>query len=151
MMITAGDIMTRQVVTLRPEESAEAAAQKLIDHGVSAAPVVDDAGCLVGILSEGDFVAYPSKTGVKGRWLRFLYDQPEPRLEDLASSRRMRVGHLMTRDVVAVADNTPIDVVARLMTRRRVKRLPVIRDGKLAGIVSRVDLLAALIAVTHPD
>jgi CBS domain-containing protein len=149
-IMNVADIMTREVVTLSPDAGAATAARKLIDHGISAAPVVDDAGRLVGILSEGDFVAYASKTGMRGRWLR-LFDEEAACLEDLATIRKLQVQDLMTRDVLAVSDNTPIDVVARLMSRRRVKRLPVVTDGKLAGIVSRVDLLAAVISPAGPD
>lgn len=143
-MITAAEIMTREVVTLRPEASAAAAARLLLDNRISAAPVLDEEGHLVGILSERDLLASPSKSSLRGQWLRF-FDDEAACLEELATARKLKVGDLMTRDVAAVSDRTPIDVVARMMHRRKIKRVPVVSDGTLVGIVSRADLIAALV------
>jgi CBS domain-containing protein len=143
-IMNVADIMTREVVTLSPDASAATAARLLLEHGISAAPVVDDAGRLVGILSEGDLLARPSKDSPRGRWLRF-FEEEAVCLEELATARKLKVKDLMTPHVAAVTDRTPIDVVASLMHRRKLKRVPVLHDRKLVGIVSRVDLLAALI------
>jgi CBS-domain-containing membrane protein len=146
----AADIMTRDVVTLSPEATAAAAARQLLDHGISAAPVVDAKGRLVGIVSESDLLARPSKTSMRGQWRRF-FDQEAACLEELATARKLTVGNLMTRHVAAVSAATPVEVLAGLMHRRRLKRVPVVADGKLVGIVSRVDVLAALVGKSPPD
>lgn len=147
--MNAADIMTPNVVTLTPDTSAAAAARLLLDHAISAAPVIDEQGRLVGIISEGDLLGRPSAGSPRGRWLRF-FDEEAACLEELATSRTLKVKDLMTRHVVSVADRAPIDVIASLMHRRKLKRVPVVHDGKLVGIVSRVDVLAALVGDDLP-
>lgn len=143
--MNAADMMTRSVVTVRPDTGVSTLARLLLDNKISAVPVIDDQGHLVGIVSEGDLLGRPPAGSPRGWWLR-LFDDQAVCLEELATARHLTAQDVMTRPVVSVSERAPLDVVASLMHRRKLKRLPVVRNGKLVGIVSRADLLDALVA-----
>jgi CBS domain-containing protein len=143
--MNASDIMTSKVVTARPDTSVSTLARLLLDNKISAAPVVDKEDRVVGMVSEGDLLGRPSKRSLGGRWLRLFNDEAVC-LEELATARHLKAQDVMARQVVSVSDQAPIDLVASLMHRRRLKRVPVLRDGKLVGIISRADLLDAFVA-----
>jgi CBS domain-containing protein len=121
----ARDIMTKKLVTLKPHQTVQDAAQILVKRHLSGAPVVNLAGELVGILSELDCLGVVASGE---------YDQ-----EDAAQVRR--VEDLMTRDVHVVQSNTGIYVIVDRFMSLRVQRLPVVDDGKLVGLVTRRDVL----------
>lgn len=139
--MNVADIMTRTVVTLMPGHSVRHAAQIMLDHQVSGVPVVD-AGELVGILTEGDllrrteFGLPPSR---QDAWDRANWAEGSAR--DFVKSHSWRVGDVMSKPVVTVSEDTPLGDVAVLLGTRGIKRLPVLRDGQLVGVVSRSDLL----------
>lgn len=141
----AQDIMTRNVVTTAPEATVAEVATLLVERHISAAPVVDAAGRLVGIVSEGDLVRRPEVSGERrpSWWLTLISDQSE-RARDYVKTHGRNVAEIMTRDVVTISETTPISDIARLLEGRRIKRVPVTRDGKVVGIVARADLLRAL-------
>jgi CBS-domain-containing membrane protein len=141
--MNAADIMTRDVVTVTPETDLATVAQLLLEHDISALPVVDEQRRVVGIVSEGDLLGRPSETSTRGFWLRLF--RSEAALEELATARHLKVADVMTRRVVTVTDQTPIEVVASLMHRRKLKRVPVLHDGQLVGIISRVDVIGGLV------
>lgn len=142
--MNASDIMTSRVLTVSPDASISTLARLLLDNKISAAPVVDEEGHVVGIIGEGDLLGRPSARSPRGWWLR-LFDEQAVCLEELATARHLKVRDVMTRQVVSVSDQAPIDLIATLMHRRKLKRVPIIRDGKLVGIVSRADLLDAFV------
>src|SRR5215472_8524855 len=117
----------------------------MFDYRVSGLPVVDGKAGLVGILTEGDLLRRSEigTAGQRSRWLDLL-TMPGRLASDYVRTHTRRVGEIMTRDVVSVAEDTPLTEVVRLMERHRIKRVPVLRDGALVGIVSRADLLHAL-------
>jgi CBS domain-containing protein len=143
--MNASDIMTSKVVTVRPDTSVSTLARLLLDNKISAVPVIDKEDRVVGMVSEGDLLGRPSERSLRGRWLR-LFNDEAVFLEELATARHLKAQDVMTRRVVSVSDQAPIDVVASLMHRHRLKRVPILRDGKLVGIVSRADLLDAFVA-----
>ena len=143
--MNTADIMTRRVLTVRPETEVSTLARLLLDNNISAVPVVDDEGHVVGIVSEGDLLGRPPAASPRGWWLR-LFDEQAVCLEELATARHLTAQQVMTRQVVSVSDDAPVAIGASLMHRRKLKRLPVVRDGRLVGIVSRADLLGALVA-----
>jgi CBS domain-containing protein len=143
-LMIAADIMTRTVVTVTPETDLPTVAQLLLEHDISAMPVIGDQRRLVGIISEGDLLGRPSEKSLRGSWLR-LFGGDAGTLEELATARHLKVADVMTRRVVSVTDQTPIDVVASLMHRKKLKRVPVLHDGELVGIVSRIDVLGGLV------
>lgn len=141
--MNAAEIMTKEVVTVRPDTSVSEIAGLLLDNKISALPVIDDARHVLGIVSEGDLLGRPPSGSPRAWWLR-LFNEAAVCLEEIATARHVVARDVMTQSVVAVLDHTPVDVLATLMRRRKLKRLPVLRDGKLVGIVSRTDLLEAL-------
>jgi CBS domain-containing protein len=141
----AADIMTRDVVSVRPETTLAEAVRLMLARQISGLPVVDGDGRLVGMLTEGDLLrrAETDTERRRARWLELLLG-PGRMAEEYVRTHGRRIAEIMTPEVVAVAQEAPLDEVVRLMERHRIKRVPVLRDGALVGIVSRADLLRAL-------
>ncbi len=144
----AADIMTSKVLTVAPEATIDAAMRLMLDNAISGLPVVDAGGQLVGMVTEGDFLrrAELGTERRRPRWLEILLG-PGRIADEYAHSRGRKVAEVMTRDVTSVAGDTPVAELVRLMERRRIKRVPVLRDGALVGIVTRANLLRALASV----
>ena len=132
------DVMATKVATVSPDNSVRRAAGIMLDKHMSGLPVVDDEGLLVGLISEGDLLRR-SELGLR------IIAAPEQSasVEERASAYEKRhawkVADVMSRDVVTVDEEADLSHVAKLMAEHGVKRLPVIRNGKLVGIVSRAD------------
>lgn len=143
--MNAGDIMTLGAATVRPDTPILAAAQLMLQHGISGLPVVDAGGRLVGMVTERDLLRR-AETGTeqsRPRWLAFLMD-PAAQAEDYIHSHGRKVSDVMTHDPESVAPETPLPEVVARMEARGFRRLPVVRDGKVVGIVSRVNFLRVL-------
>jgi CBS domain-containing protein len=141
----ASDVMTRNVLTIGRETSVADAIRVMLDNNVSGLPVLDN-GKVVGILTEGDLLRR-SETGTerhRPRWLEILMG-PRRMAGEYVRTHGRKVEGIMTADVISVAGDAPLDEVVGLMERRRIKRVPVIEDDVLVGIVSRLDLLRALL------
>jgi CBS domain-containing protein len=139
------DIMTLGAATVRADASIGEAARIMLQHGISGLPVLDAGGQLVGIVTEGDFLRR-TETGTerrRPRWLEWLVG-PGRQADEYVHSHGRRVADVMSRDVVVVAEDTPVEEAVRLMERHRVKRLPVVRDGKVVGILGRANLMRML-------
>lgn len=140
------NFMTSQVVTVTPETSILDAARMMLDHKISGLPVVSDGGRVVGIISEHDLLR-----GGKGdvqterpHWLRLMIE--EVNLTDEATRLRERkVREAMTPDPVTITENAPLEEAARLIGDNDIKRLPVVRDHQLVGIIARADIVRAII------
>ncbi len=143
----AADIMVKDVVTAGPEASVRELAALMLERRISGMPVVDGAGRLLGIVSEGDLIRRPEidTDRVKLGWLRLLLSD-EARARDFVKSHGRKAREVMTQPAISVAADAPLAEVVRLMERHRVKRLPVVEKGKLVGLVTRADLLRALVA-----
>jgi CBS domain-containing protein len=143
--VQASEVMTRKIVSIGPSAPIREAIRLMLDNKVSGLPVVDVNGKLVGILTEGDLLHRSEIATEKHhwRWLEFVLG-PGRRASEYVRSHGRVVDEVMTREVVTVAADTPLADIVALMEHHRVKRLPVIDDGALVGIVSRADLLAAL-------
>jgi CBS domain-containing protein len=140
----AADIMTPDVICARPDTPLPELVRLMLDNRISAVPVVED-GRIVGIVSEGDLLRR-AETGTlprPSRWLE-LVASTDRLATDYARSHGRKASEIMTRDVVTVTDTTPIAEVAHLLETRRIKRVPVTRQGRLVGIVSRRNVLQAL-------
>lgn len=141
----ASDVMTRNPVTIARTTPIGAAIGLMLERKISGLPVVDAEGRIEGILTEGDLLRR-GELGTQKRhwpWLDFLLG-PGRMASDYVKTHSRVCEELMTRDVVSVAPETPLADIVGLMERRRIKRLPVIENDALVGIVSRADLLAAL-------
>jgi CBS domain-containing protein len=143
------DVMTRGVVSITPESSVAKAARMMLLYEISGLPVIDSSGKLVGIVTEGDFLrrAEIGTERHRKRWVELLADIG-PLAEEYARSHGRRVDEVMTRDVVTVTEDASLEEVARLMERHRIKRVPVLCDTKLIGVVSRADFLHAFIVLS---
>ncbi|MDF2763175.1 MAG: hypothetical protein K0S81_153 [Rhodospirillales bacterium] len=142
----ARDVMTTEVVSVGPDATVPEIAALLIERRISAVPVIEN-GRLMGIVSEGDLMRRPETDTEPGAspWLS-LFTGPGVVPDRFAKAHGMTAREVMTRDVVTVAPDTPLDEVARLLESRRIKRVPVVEDGRLVGILSRANLLHGLIA-----
>jgi CBS domain-containing protein len=144
----ANEVMTRRVVSVRPEATVLEAVRLMLDNHISGLPVIDTNGKLVGIVTEGDFLRR-AETGTqrkRSRWLELLAG-PGTLAEDYIHAHGRKVDEVMTSDPVTISEDTPLEEVVRLMERRRVKRLPVVRGNSVVGIVSRANLMHALASV----
>jgi len=146
----AKDVMTAEVATVSPDNSVRQAAKLMLNHHVSGLPVIDDAGRLVGIISEGDLL----RRSELGFGTFATQEGPRPTSDEQARAyvkgNAWRVADVMSRDLVVVDEETPLSRVATLMDEHAVKRLPVVHGAALVGVVSRADLLRAVIAA-RPD
>jgi len=143
----ARDVMTSPVLTVRPDVPVQEVARLLLERHISAVPVVDDAGALLGVVSEGDLMRRPeSGTERHPSWWLSLLSDPEDDARQYVKSHGLRAGDVMTRRVVSVGEDAPLHEIAELLERHRIKRVPVVRDGRVVGIVSRANLLQALVA-----
>ena len=141
----AADIMTVDVITATPEMSVRDAAALMLDRGISALPVLDRDIRLVGIISEGDLVRR-TETGTdpKVSWWLSLFTSTPTLQERFLKSHGRQVGDVMTRDPIAVRPDAPVAEIAATLERNRIKRVPVVENGKVLGVVSRANLLHAL-------
>lgn len=141
----AKDVMTTRVVTVRPDTTVAQIAKTLLERHVSAVPVVDAGGGLLGIVSEGDLMRRPESSTEERRswWLAFL-TLPDEDQRRYVKTHGRHAEDVMTQNVVTVPPDCPLAEIATLLEDRRIKRVPVVEDGKLVGIVSRADLLRGL-------
>ena len=138
----ARDLMTMDVVTVKPDTSVKHVAQMLLRYLISAVPVVDDHDRLVGIVSEGDLMRR-AEAGTERHpsWWLGLLASPEEKALEYVRSHATRVEDIMTRNVVTVDEDAPASRIAALLEEKRIKRVPVCKEGRVVGIVSRADLL----------
>lgn len=143
----AADIMTTSVVCVRPDATVFEAARLLLGERISALPVVDAAGRLQGIVSEGDLIHRAEIGSEKSitRW-KALFEEDATLARDYLKAHGRTVADVMSQPVVMAEEDTELSVVAARMDQFAIKRLPVVRDGKVVGIVSRANLLQALIS-----
>jgi CBS domain-containing protein len=142
------DVMVHDVVTVRPDTDVAEATKLLAEHDVSALPVLDQDGNLIGILSEADLI-HRAEIGTekhRPRWLEAVTGATTL-AEEFAKSRGKKVGEVMTTGVISVTEETPLSEIAAIFEHKRIKRVPVLKDGKLVGIVSRSNLIQALASV----
>jgi len=146
----AEDVMTRDVVSITPDATVLQAARLMLQHHISGLPVVDEDGKLVGVLSEGDFLRRRETHTEhrRSRWLEFLMG-PGRIAAEYSHSHGSKVSEVMTADVQAVADDTPLEEIVELMERKRIKRVPVLCGEQLVGIVTRSNLMHAMVSMAR--
>lgn len=147
----ARDVMTTPVLAVRPDTAVADIAEILLQCRISAVPVVDEEGRVRGMVSEGDLINR-ADAGTRHRrswWLEMLKD-PEERSREFLRTQGRRAEDVMSRDVVAAAEDTPLPALAAMLEKHHVKRVPVLREGKLVGIVSRANLLHGF-ALSEPS
>jgi CBS domain-containing protein len=149
--MNAEQIMTRPVLTVRGEESLGDAVRLMLEKGISGLPVVDDAGKPIGMLTEGDLLrrAETHTERKHSRWMEFLLG-PSRMAEEYVHAHSRRVKEVMSHKLVTVSPDTPLDQVVTIMEKHCIKRVPVVDGEQLVGIISRANLVRALMAVA-PD
>ena len=143
------DLMISKVVTVSPGNSIWHAAQKMLDHDVSGLPVVDDSDHLAGMLTQGDLLRRIELGTETLAGAVTAPVEPEQRLGVYVKTHSWKVGDVMTANVIAVEEETPVGGVATLMNQHGIRRVPVVRKGKLVGIISRKDILRVIAAAKH--
>jgi CBS domain-containing protein len=144
----ARDIMTTEVISVGPDVPTRMVARLLGTHGISAVPVVDATGAPIGMVSEGDLIGRNDSDRRERRdwWLALLAEGEELHPDFLATFREseLPVRNVMSGPVITVSETADIKEVARLLVSHRIKRVPVVRDGRVVGIISRADLVRAM-------
>jgi CBS domain-containing protein len=146
----AKDVMTSPVVSIEPDASIWQAVRIMLQRHISGLPVIDQKDALVGIVTEGDFLRR-AETGTqrrRPRWLEYLIG-PGRLADEYTRSHGRKVSEIMTADPLTITEDTPLDEIVRLMEKRQIKRLPVVCDQHVVGIVSRANLVHALASVAR--
>ncbi len=143
----AKDIMTVNVITVDPDTPINEVAKLLIERRISAAPVVDGDNKLIGIVSEGDLVhrVRGDHQGNRSWWLSLIGD-PQDEPQEYIRSHGKTAKDVMTKDVVTITEFTSVSEIAETLEVKRIKRVPVVDNGRLVGIVSRANIIQALVA-----
>jgi len=144
----ARDVMTPRVISIETDAPIMQAVRLMLQNRISGLPVVGPKGELVGMVTEGDFIRR-GELGTqrhRNRWLEFLIG-PGRLADEYVHARGRKVEEVMTREPITVTEDTPLDEVVRLMERHRIKRLPVMQAGKLVGIVTRANIMHALVSL----
>jgi CBS domain-containing protein len=144
----AGDIMTRNVITIDADSTITQAAQRMLDHRISGMPVVDQSGRVIGIISEGDLL-HRAETGTERRksWWLGLVAGASSQAENFTREHGRTVRDVMTSNIVSVDEDAPLNEVVHLMESRRIKRVPVLKDRQVVGIISRANLMRVLTTI----
>jgi CBS-domain-containing membrane protein len=148
MTLTAADIMTEKVITAQADDTVAKIARLLSDHAISALPICNRQGVVVGMLSEGDLIQPFGKehTAKRAWWLNLLAEGTDlaPSFVECLKVENHSAHDLMATPVIAASPDTGLPELADLLGRHRIKRVPILRDGKLVGIVSRADVVRAI-------
>ena len=143
--MNARDVMVRDVITIAPRDSVAQAARLIAQNDVSALPVIDDHGRLVGIISEGDLMNREEiGTEIHHPWWIEAVTPGATLAAEFARSHGKRIEEVMSENVITATEDTSLADIAALLERNRIKRVPILRDGELVGIVSRSNLVQAL-------
>jgi CBS domain-containing protein len=147
-MLTAKDIMTKDVISVKPDTSIEALSSLLVKYEISGVPVVDDSGALYGIVTDNDLISRNKRLHIP-TVVSFLdaaiYLESSKKFEqEVKRLTATRVGDICVRKVVTIGEDTSVVDIATIMSEKKVHLLPVIKAGKLAGIVGKRDMVKAV-------
>ena len=145
----AADVMVRNVITVGPDACVQDVAHILLTTRISGVPVVDSNGELVGIVSEGDLMRR-AEAGTDRRrpWWLAIFTGKEGLAMEFIREHSRKIADVMTREVITAAPDTPLWRIANLLEKNAIKRVPIVKDGKVVGIVSRANLLQALASLS---
>ncbi len=146
----AADVMTAPVISVTPATRTRDAIELMLTHHLSGLPVLDEDGRIVGIVSEGDFIRR-SELGTekhRSRFIAFILG-PGRSAHDYTKSHARYIRGVMTEEVIAVTEDTHVEEIVSLMEKHAIKRVPVMRGDAVVGMVSRADLLRALVGASR--
>jgi CBS domain-containing protein len=153
-LVFAEDLMTRDVAVVHPETSLLAAVRVMAEKHVSGLPVVDAEGHPVGMLTEGDLLRWHGEFSERQQWwLDHLADGHDlaPSFLKVLKAERRKVSTIMAHEVATISPGTPARDIAKLFFEKKIKRAPVVQDGRIVGLVSRFDLIKALVKELAED
>jgi CBS domain-containing protein len=146
----AADVMVTNVIAVGPDACVQDVARILLSSRISGVPVVGSDGKLLGMVSEGDLMRrVEAGTGRKRPWWLAILTGREVLASEFIKEHSRRIADVMTRNVVTAAPDTPLSTIANLLERNAIKRVPIVEDGKVVGIVSRANLLQALASLSN--
>jgi CBS domain-containing protein len=148
----ASEIMTPDVISADPDATVLQAARYMLQHHISGLPVIDKTGALVGILSEGDFLRRRETHTDRrpSRWLEFLMG-PGKLAAEYTHTHGSKVSEVMTTKMHTISEDTPLEKIVEMMERYRIKRVPVLRGKKVVGIVTRANLMHAMVSLARGE
>jgi CBS domain-containing protein len=146
-MLKAKDVMTKEVITVKPETTLEELARLLMKQQISGAPVVDDKGKIVGVVTENDLISKNSRLHIPT--ILRLFDAYIPlgtsKMEsDIRKMAASTVEDICTKEIITVDEEASVEYIATIMTEKRIHILPVVREGKLVGIIGKKDLIKGI-------
>jgi CBS domain-containing protein len=148
-MLKAKDIMTTDVITIGPETTIEEFARMLTEHKISGAPVVNDNGDLIGIVTENDLISQNKRLHIPTIIRLFdayiMLKSPAKIEKEIKRMAASTVGDICTRSVITVTENTPVDEIATIMSEKKVHLIPVVEGRKIKGIIGKIDLIKGMV------
>ena len=147
-MKNASDIMTREVITVLPETTVQQLAKIFASHGISGAPVVNQEGLVVGVVTESDLIDQNKKvhipTVISILDSFFFLENPEKMEQEMRKMVGVIVADIYTSPAVTVGEDTPIDEIATIMSEKNIHTLPVVADGRLKGVIGKKDIIRTI-------
>ena len=150
-MNKARDIMTREVITVKPETTVEELARLLMEHKFSGVPVVDDHNNLIGIVTENDLISQnkrlhiPTIIRLFDAYIMLGSERFDTEIKKMAATT---VDEICAKDVVSISEETTIEEIATIMSEKNIHLLPVVRDGSVVGIVGKADIVRSMTGET---
>lgn len=147
-MLKAKDIMTRDVITVTPSTTIEDLAHILIDHNISGAPVVDERGALLGIVTENDLISKNKRLHIPTIMRLFdayiMLESPATIEKEIRKMAAVTVNDIFIKDAVSVSEETSVEEIATIMSEKKAYLIPVVAGGKIAGIIGKMDLIKGI-------
>lgn len=147
-MLTAKDIMTKNVTTVRTTTTIEELARILMEHKISGVPVVDDAGDLIGIVTENDLISQNKRLHIPTVMRLFdsfiMLESPGRIEKEIKKMTAITVNDIYTKEVITVAEDTPVQDIATIMSEKKVHLIPVVEGKKILGIIGKIDLIKGI-------
>lgn len=141
----ARDIMTQTIISAAADTTVEQLTVLMMENHISAVPILDDEGAIIGLISEGDLMRrVEGANKINKSWWLSLFSDSQSAAANFVATRARHAKDIMTRNVATVAPETPVGEIARLLEEKRIKRVPVVKSGQIVGIVSRANLLHAI-------
>ncbi len=148
-MLKAKDIMTKNVFTVKPDTTIENLARTLMDHKISGAPVVDDDGSIIGIVTENDLISQNKRLHIPTVIRLFdafvVLDTPGKAEKEIRKMAATTVNDICTKKVITVTEETPIEEIATIMAEKKIHLIPVVEGNKIRGIIGKIDLIKGVI------
>ncbi|MBF0557149.1 MAG: CBS domain-containing protein [Nitrospirae bacterium] len=147
-MLKAKDIMTKNVITVTPATTLEDLARILIDHNISGAPVADDKGALLGIVTENDLINKNKRLHIPTVMRLFdayiMLESPAAIEKEIRQMAAVTVNDIFIKDVVTVSEETTVEDIATIMSEKKMYLIPVVTGGKIVGIIGKMDLIKGI-------